>query len=81
MSKKFTRHFWANFGDRPGILPYWIPIRKNPGTFAKIRPKVAFRNFEKKIFNDLDLHVSRGGFEYKIAPGLNISSPSRKVYE
>ena len=47
VSKTFVRHFWANFGGRPGILSNRIPIRKNPGTFDKIRPKVAFRIFEK----------------------------------
>ena len=47
--KNFTRHFWANFGDRPGILSFQVTERKNPGTFAKIRLKVAFRILEKNV--------------------------------
>ena len=49
MSKNVIRHFLVNFGGRPGILSNRIPIRENPGTFAKILPKVAFRIFEKKF--------------------------------
>ena len=36
-----TRHFWPDFGERPGILPVRNPKRKNPGTIAKIPPKMA----------------------------------------
>ena len=35
------RHFWSNFGERPGILPFRNLIWMNPGTIAQIRPKVA----------------------------------------
>ena len=46
-TKKLTCHFWANFSERPGILPFRVKIRTNPGTFGKIRQKVAKQIFEK----------------------------------
>ena len=30
--EKSTRHFWANYDDRPGICENLIRIRTNPGT-------------------------------------------------
>ena len=44
--KKSTRHFWPNFGERPGIPSNHNLMRKNPGTIAKIRPKVACEFFD-----------------------------------
>ena len=41
-----TRHFSPNFGDRTRILPLRNTRRKNPGTIAKIPPKVACDIFE-----------------------------------
>ena len=40
------RHFWTNFGERPRIFPNLNPMRKNPGTIAKIRLKVAYEIFD-----------------------------------
>ena len=49
--------FLPNLGDRPRILLFLNPKRKNPGTIAKIRPKVACDIFEilvsEKIFRIL----------------------------
>ena len=40
------RHFWTNFDERPRIFPNFNPMRKNPGTIAKIRLKVAYGMFD-----------------------------------
>ena len=40
------RHFWTNFDERPRIFPNLNPMRKNPGTIAKIRLKVAYGIFD-----------------------------------
>ena len=43
--EKSTRHFWANFADRPGICANLITICKNPGTIGLIRQKNDIRHF------------------------------------
>ena len=73
-----TRHFWPNFGERPRILPVRNPKQKNPGTIAKIRPKVACDIFEIlvsenfiRIFFRIFFSIF---FQFFFAPKLNLGS-------
>ena len=50
LKEKITRHFWKIKDKRPEIRSKLIQIRTIPGTFVRIRPKVAYDKFFEGVF-------------------------------